>query len=404
MIPDNIKNDFPILEQKIHGNNLVYLDSGATSQKPQCVIQALQNYYLNDNANIHRGVHELSMRATRGYEKTRIQTQKFINAKHAHEIIFVKSTTEAINLVAQSYARTNCKAGDEIIISTMEHHANILPWQLLNDQCGTVLRVIPISDTGELDIEAYEKLFSSRTKMVAVTHASNVLGTINPIRKLSDIAHAHGVPILVDGAQAFPHLPVDVQALGCDFYAFSAHKAYGPTGLGVLYGRSELLEAMPPYQGGGYMIETVTFYKSTYNKLPYKFEAGTPNISAVIAFGVALDYLNSLGMENIASHEQKLLAYATQLLSAMPEIKLIGTAKDKVGVISFVMEGIHPHDIGTILDHQGIAVRAGHHCAMPLMARFKVQAMVRVSLGLYNSEKDIDALVLGLQEVKRVFA
>lgn len=404
MIPDNIKNDFPILEQKIHGNNLVYLDSGATSQKPQCVIQALQNYYLNDNANIHRGVHELSMRATRGYEKTRIQTQKFINAKHGHEIIFVKSTTEAINLVAQSYARTNCKAGDEIIISTMEHHANILPWQLLNDQCGTVLRVIPISDTGELDIEAYEKLFSSRTKMVAVTHASNVLGTINPIRKLSDIAHAHGVPILVDGAQAFPHLPVDVQALGCDFYAFSAHKAYGPTGLGVLYGRSELLEAMPPYQGGGYMIETVTFYKSTYNKLPYKFEAGTPNISAVIAFGVALDYLNSLGMENIASHEQKLLAYATQLLSAMPEIKLIGTAKDKVGVISFVMESIHPHDIGTILDHQGIAVRAGHHCAMPLMARFKVQAMVRVSLGLYNSEKDIDALVLGLQEVKRVFA
>lgn len=404
MLHEKIRHDFPLLQQTVRGKPLTYLDSSATSQKPQQVIAALEKYYQQDNANVHRGVYELSARATKLYEQTRVNIKDFINARHVHEIIFVRGTTEAINLVAQSYGRSRFKAGDEIILSTMEHHSNIVPWQMLVDQCGAVLRVIPISDAGEINLADYKVLFSAKTKMVAVTHASNALGTINPIKEMAQIAHEHGVPILVDGAQAFPHLPVDVLDLDCDFYAFSSHKAYGPTGLGVLYGKTEILEKMPPYQGGGDMIETVSFTKTTYNKLPAKFEAGTPNISAVIAFDAALNYLKNIGMENIAAHEQALLAYATKKLLEIPEIKIIGTAKQKVGVISFTLSDIHPHDIGTILDNDGIAVRAGHHCAMPVMERFKVPATVRVSFGLYNNFQDIDVLINGLHNVKRLFA
>ncbi|MHB1946734.1 MAG: cysteine desulfurase [Gammaproteobacteria bacterium] len=404
MINKNIRQDFPIFEQQSHGKPFVYLDSSVTSQKPKQVIQALEKFYSQDNANIHRGVYELSERATRAYEKSRANIKKFINAKHAHEIIFVRGATEGINLVAQSYGRSQFKPGDEIIISTMEHHSNIVPWQLLSEQCGTILRVIPITDIGEMDLDAYQKLFTPKTKMVAISHASNALGTINPIKKMIETAHAHGVPVLIDGAQAFPHLPVDMQDLDCDFYVFSAHKAYGPTGLGVLYGKSKFLEAMPPYQAGGDMIESVSFTKTTYNKLPFKFEAGTPNIAGVIAFDTALDYLRDIGMQNIADHEQELLAYATKELAKIPGLRIIGTAKEKLGVISFVLDDIHPHDIGTVLDHSGIAVRAGHHCAMPLMERFKVPATVRVSFGLYNTREDIDALIQGLHNVKRLFA
>lgn len=404
MLHETIRQEFPILQQHVRGKPLIYLDSSATSQKPRPVIAAIQNYYQQDNANIHRGVYELSQRATSQYEKTRQNIKEFINAKHVHEIIFVSGTTEGINLVAQSYGRTQFQPGDEIIISTMEHHSNIVPWQLLSEQCGCVLRIIPISDAGEIDIDAYKKLFSPRTKMVAIAHASNALGTINPIKEMAQIAHLHHVPILVDGAQAFPHLPVDVQDLDCDFYVFSAHKAYGPTGLGVLYGKAVLLENMPPYQAGGDMIESVSFTKTTYNKLPGKFEAGTPNISAVIAFDAALNYMRQIGMQNITAHEQELLSYATQKLLEIPDLKIIGTAKEKVGVISFVLSDIHPHDIGTILDHDGIAVRAGHHCAMPVMERFNVPATVRISFGIYNTKYDIDALITSLNAVKRIFA
>ncbi len=399
----NYKKDFPILEQRIHGKPLVFLDSAASSQKPQCVIDALVHYYQNNHANIHRGVYELSVRATRFYEEARVTIQKFIHATHAHEVIFTRGTTEAINLVAQSYGRSRFQAGDEIIISAMEHHSNIVPWQLLSEQCGTILKVIPVLDNGELDLAAYEKLFSPRTKIVAVAHASNVLGTINPIKKMTEIAHAHQVPLLVDGAQALPHLPVDVKDLDCDFYAFSSHKAYGPTGVGVLYGKTAILESMPPYQGGGDMIETVSFEKSTFKPLPYKFEAGTPNIADIIGFAEALRYLEKIGMQNISEHEQDLLAYANEKLATIPELRLIGTAKNKVGVIAFVLNDIHPHDIGTILDHEGIAVRAGHHCAMPLMERFRVPACVRASFGIYNTREDVDALVEGLLSVKRLF-
>lgn len=396
----NYREDFPLLRQTIRGKPLIYLDSSVTSQKPLCVINAIRDYYLKDNANIHRGVYELSARATTLYEKTRDHLKQFIHAKHAREIIFVRGTTEAINLVAQSYGRLHIKPGDEVIVSAMEHHSNIVPWQLI----GAELRVIPISDSGELDLDVYQTLFSERTKMVAITHASNVLGTINPIQKITAIAHSHGVPVTVDGAQAFPHMPVDMQELDCDFYAFSSHKAYGPTGIGVLYGKTELLEKMPPYQGGGNMIETVSFDKVTFNQIPYKFEAGTPDISSVVAFDTALYYLHEIGMENIVSHEQELLSYATNKLLAIPGLTIYGTADKKVAVISFTMAGIHPHDMGTVLDHEGIAVRAGHHCAMPLMERFQVPAMVRVSFGLYNTMEDIDALVAGLLYTKRLFA
>lgn len=398
----NYKNDFPILTQKIHGKPLVYLDSANSSQKPNCVIEAISTYYRNDNANIHRGVYELSQRATRAFEDVRMKVKSFINAKHSHEIIFTSGTTEGVNLVAQSYGRS-FSAGDEVILSVMEHHSNIVPWQMLQDQIGIKLRIIPISDQGEMDLAAYEKLFSPRTKMVAIIHASNVLGTINPVEKMIAMAHEHQVPVLIDGAQAFPHMPVDVQALDCDFYVFSSHKAYGPTGVGILYGKTSLLEKMPPYQGGGDMIEQVTFEKTTYAKLPAKFEAGTPNIADVIGFGVALDYLTSIGMNTIMQHEKELLDYATQRLSAIPGIKIIGTAPSKVGVITFVLEGIHPHDIGTILDREGVAVRAGHHCAMPLMQRFNVPATVRASFGIYNTKEDVDALVESIHVVTTLF-
>lgn len=401
---NNLRADFPILKTMSRGKPLIYLDSAATSQKPQYVIDAVQRYYSNDNANIHRGVYELSERATRQFEQARSTIKDFINAKHAHEIIFVRGATEAINLVAQSYGRTTFKAQDEIIISTMEHHSNIVPWQLLAEQVGAIIRVIPISDSGEIDLNAYEKLFTSRTKMVAIVHASNALGTINPIKEMTQTAHQQGVPVLVDGAQAVPHMQIDVQDLDCDFYVFSSHKAYGPTGVGVLYGKTELLEVMPPYQGGGDMIESVSFSKTTFNKLPYKFEAGTPNIAGVIGFGAAITYLQKVGMKNIALHEQDLLGYATKKLMAIPEVTIIGTAAKKVGVISFVLTGIHPHDIGTILDDKGIAIRAGHHCAMPVMERFGVPATARVSFGLYNTRSDVDALIAGIDEVKRVFA
>jgi cysteine desulfurase/selenocysteine lyase len=405
MIPNlkNLRADFPLLQQTTRGKPLIYLDNSATSQKPQSVIDALNRYYSHDNANIHRGVYELSERATREYEQVRATIKSFINAAHEHEVIFVPGATAAINLVAQSFGRSQFKVLDEIIISTMEHHSNIVPWQLLAEQVGANLRVIPITDSGEIDLEAYEKLFTARTKIVAIAHASNALGTINPIKKMVQIAHAHQVPVLVDGAQAFPHMPVDVQDLDCDFYAFSSHKAYGPTGLGVLYGKEKFLEKMPPYQGGGDMIESVSFAKTTYNKLPFKFEAGTPHIAGVIGFGAAIAYMQKVGMENIALHEQALLAYATPKLLAIPGLKIIGTAEHKVGVISFVLDGVHPHDIGTILDDQGVAIRAGHHCAMPVMERFKIPATVRASFGVYNTEADIDALIVGLDEVQRLF-
>ncbi len=398
-----LRADFPLLKQTNRGKPLVYLDNSATNQKPRCVIDAISHYYTHDNANIHRGVYELSERATREYEKTRVTIKSFINAKHAHEIVFVRGATEGINLVAQSYGRTHFKVLDEIMISTMEHHSNIVPWQMLADQVGANLRIIPITDDGEIDMDAYQKLFTERTKMVAIAHASNALGTVNPIKEMIRIAHTHDVPVLVDGAQAFPHMPVDVQDLDCDFYVFSSHKAYGPTGIGVLYGKEKLLESMPPYQGGGDMIESVTFAKTTYNKVPFRFEAGTPDIAGVIGFGVALAYLKNIGMDNIAAHEQELLNYATQKLSAIPELKIIGVAKNKVGVISFVLKDVHPHDIGTVLDAHGIAIRAGHHCAMPVMERFQLPATVRASFGLYNNTADIDALVTGLQEVQRIF-
>ncbi len=397
------KKDFPILKQAIHGKPLVYLDNSSTSQKPECVIEAISNYYRNDHANVHRGIYELSERATKLYEKTRKKVQWFINAAHAHEIIFTRGTTESINLVAQSYGRSHFKAGDEIILSIMEHHSNIVPWQMLQEQIGIKLKIIPITDTGELDLLAYEKLFSPHTKMVAISHASNVLGTLNPLQKIITMAHAEKVPVLVDGAQAFPHISVDVQALDCDFYAFSAHKAYGPTGVGVLYGKTDLLEKMPPYQSGGSMIERVSFEKTTYAQLPYKFEAGTPAIADVIGFYSALHYLEMIGMKSIAQHEQELLAYATSKLASIPGLRIIGTAQDKVGVLSFVLEDIHPHDIGTILDNEGIAVRAGHHCAMPLMELYKIPACVRASFGLYNSKEDVDALIDGMEKVHEVF-
>lgn len=397
------KADFPILSQKVHGRPLVYLDSSASSQKPNCVIDAITHYYRNDHANVHRGVYQLSERATNAFEKTRKKIKNMIRARDEREIIFTSGTTASINLVAQSFGRSHLKAGDEVILSGMEHHSNIVPWQILQKECGIVLRVIPVTDAGDIDIEVYKNLFSEKTKLVAITHASNVLGTILPIKEMIAIAHEHQAYVLIDGAQAFPHLPVDVEALDCDFYTFSAHKAYGPTGVGVLYGKAALLEMMPPYQTGGSMIETVSFEKTTFARLPNKFEAGTPNIADVIGFHAALEYLDQIGMENIAAHEKMLLDYSAEKLAAVPGLKMIGTANNKVGVLSFVMEGIHPHDIGTILDREGIAVRVGHHCAMPLMTRFNIPACVRASFGLYNTREDVDALISGMDIVKKVF-
>lgn len=400
---DLIRKDFPILQETNRGKPLVYLDSAASAQKPKAVIDAISHFYSHDYANIHRGIYELSERATNLFEDTREWVKQFIHATVKEEIIFVRGTTEGINLVAQSLGRTNWKAGDEVILSTMEHHSNIVPWYLLKEQIGIELKVIPINDEGAIDLEAYKALFSSRTKMVAIAHASNVLGTINPVKEMTAFAHAHHVPVLVDGAQAVPHLPVNVQELDCDFYVFSGHKMYGPTGSGILYGKKALLDAMPPYQGGGDMIETVSFSKVTYAKTPHKFEAGTPDIACVIGLAAAIRYVQAIGMPAIHEHEQALLAYAEQQLATIPGLRIIGTAKPKVGVISFVIDGIHPHDIGTVLDHEGIAVRAGHHCAMPLMERFNVPATVRASFGIYNNESDIDALIEAIQLAKRLF-
>ena len=396
--------DFPILRQKVRGKPLVYLDNAATSQKPQTVINAITRYYERDNANIHRGVHFLSEHATEEHDAARSAIQNFINAAHSKEIIFVRGTTEAINLVAQSYGRTHVGPGDEILVTGMEHHSNIVPWQMLCEEKGAKLCVAPINDSGELLLDEFASLLGPKTKLVAVTHVSNALGSITPIRHMIELAHKRNVPVLVDGAQAVPHIKVDVRALDCDFYAFSGHKVYGPTGIGVLYGKAALLDAMPPYQCGGDMIASVTFEKTLFNKLPFKFEAGTPDISGAIGLGAAIRYLDSLGIETVAAHEHDLLTYATEKVSAIPGICLVGTAKEKAGVLSFVMEGIHPHDIGTILDQEGIAIRTGHHCSQPVMQRFGIPATARASFGLYNTREDVDALVAGIERVREVFA
>lgn len=395
--------DFPILETNVHGKPLVYLDNAATTQKPIAVIEAESLYYRHDNANVHRGVHALSQRATDAFEAARLKVQHLINAASPNEIIFVRGTTEAINLVAQSYGRSRLKTGDEIILSRMEHHSNIVPWQILCKQTGASLRIIPVNDVGELELEAYNRMLSPHTKLVAVTHVSNALGTINPVRAMIDLAHVHGVPVLLDGAQAIAHLPVDVQALDCDFYAFSGHKLYGPTGIGVLYGKTALLDAMPPYQGGGDMIRSVSFDGTTYNTLPHKFEAGTPNIAGVIGMGAAIDYLTGIGFDALIEHELALLTYATQSIIDIPGLRIIGNALEKTGILSFVLDGVHPHDIGTILDRQGVAIRTGHHCTMPLMEHFGVSATARASFALYNTRAEVDKLAAAIYQVKEVF-
>jgi len=399
-----VKEDFPILNQTVNGHPLVYLDNAATSQKPQSVIDALVGYYSADNSNVHRGVHTLSQRATDHYEEARSKIRRFINADDDREIIYVRGTTEGINLVAQTFGRENIHEGDEIIISTMEHHSNIVPWQMLCQERGAILKVAPIDDSGELLLDEYEALITSRTKLVSMVHVSNALGSIIPAKRVVEIAHAHGVPVLLDGAQAVAHAKVDVQDLDCDFYVFSGHKLYGPTGIGILYGKADLLEAMPPYQGGGEMIRSVTFEKTLYNVLPHKFEAGTPNIAGSIGLGAAVDYVEALGMERIGAYESGLLEYGTELLSRISSLKIIGTAQDKSGILSFVMDGIHPHDIGTILDAEGIAIRTGHHCAQPLMDRFGVPATARASLAFYNTREDLDALAQAIDRVIEVFS
>jgi cysteine desulfurase/selenocysteine lyase len=396
---EKIRKQFPVLHQKVNGRDLVYFDNAATSQKPQIVIDALVDYYTKDNANIHRGIHTLAERATKAYENTRQLVKAFIHAEADEEIIFVRGVTEAINLVASSYGKAFIHTGDEIIISGLEHHSNIVPWQMLCEEKKAILKVIPVTEAGELDITAYSKLLTTRTKLVAVNHASNSLGTINPIKTIIDLAHKAGAVVLIDGAQAGAHLEINVKSLDCDFYCLSSHKMYGPTGTGILYGRKELLEKMPPYQGGGEMIKEVTFEKTTYNDLPYKFEAGTPNIADVIAFGRAIEFITELGKENIAHHEHELLVYATERLGALPSVKLVGTAKEKVSVLSFVVEGIHPFDVGQMLDARGIAVRTGHHCTQPLMDRMGIEGTVRASFAVYNTKKEIDQLVEGLERV-----
>ena len=400
---EKIREDFPVLKQKIHGKPLVYLDNAATSQKPRAVIDAIIKFYEVDCANIHRGVHELSQRSTAAYEETRSRVRKFLNAKSNKEIIFVRGATEGINLVSQTWGRTTLKPGDEIIIAGLEHHSNIVPWQMVCEEKCAILRAIPINDRGELILEEYEKLLGPKTRMVAIGHVSNALGTINPVHRMTEMAHQAGALTLVDGAQAVPHLKIDLQALNADFYTFSGHKIFGPTGIGVLYGKAKLLNAMPPWQGGGDMIRTVTFEKTTYNDLPYKFEAGTPDIAGGIGLGAAIEYVEKIGMDKIAAYEHQLLLYGTAALTRIPGLRIIGTAREKAAVLSFVMEGIHPHDIGTVLDRMGIAVRTGHHCAQPVMDRFQVPATTRASFAFYNTTAEIDALVEGLHKVKEVF-
>jgi cysteine desulfurase/selenocysteine lyase len=396
---EKIRAQFPVLHQKVNGKPLIYFDNAATNQKPQQVIDALVNYYQGYNANIHRGIHTLAEKATKAYEETRHSMQKFINAKHVEEVIFTRGVTESINLVASSYGRAFLNEGDEVIISGLEHHSNIVPWQIICEEKKSKLKVIPITEVGEIDLKAYRELLSAKTKIVAVNHASNSLGTINPVKEIIRLAHEVGAVVLIDGAQAAAHLEIDVQDLDCDFYCISSHKMYGPTGAGVLYGKKNLLEKMPPYMGGGEMIKDVTFAKTTYNDLPYKFEAGTPNIADVIALNEAINFINTLGKETIAEHENELLTYATEKLSAIPGVKLIGTAKEKVAVQSFIVEGIHTFDIGQMLDTRGIAVRTGHHCTQPLMDYFGIEGTVRASFSIYNTKAEIDELIEGLKRV-----
>jgi cysteine desulfurase/selenocysteine lyase len=400
---DTIRRDFPILLRSVRGKRLVYLDNAATTQKPQAVIDRLVRYYSEENSNVHRGVHYLSEVATAAYEGARTTVRQFVNARSEKEIVFTRGTTEGINLVVQSWGRTNVKAGDEVLISAIEHHSNIVPWQFLCAEKNAVLRIIPVNDRGELIIDEFARMLNERVKIVAVGHASNALGTINPLERMIAMAHANGSLILIDGAQGVPHMTVDVQKLDCDFYAFSGHKVYGPTGIGVLYGKEALLDAMPPWQGGGDMILSVSYEKTTFNALPYKFEAGTPNIAGVVGLAAALDYIGAIGVDNIGAYEHDLLLYATQRLSEIDGLRFIGTAANKAAVISFVLEGVHPHDIGTVLDQHGIAIRTGHHCAQPLMTRFNVPATGRASFGLYNTRGEADALAEGLRRVVEVF-
>ncbi|HEV7444676.1 MAG TPA: cysteine desulfurase [Steroidobacteraceae bacterium] len=400
---ERVRRDFPILDRTVNGRPLVYLDSGASSQRPVAVLRAVEEYETHSHANIHRGVHALSQAATEAFEGARERVRRYINARSTKEIIFVRGTTEAINLVAQSFARPRFKAGDEIIVTALEHHANIVPWQMVCEQTGCTLKVAPINKRGELLFDEYVKLLSPRTKLVAIAHVSNALGSILPVKRIVDAAHAQGAVVLVDGAQAVPHAHVDVRALGCDFYAFSGHKLYGPTGIGVLYGREELLESMPPWQGGGDMILTVSFEKTTYNGLPAKFEAGTPNISGAVGLAAAMDYVESLGLDAIAAHEHRLVELATAELQKIPGIQIVGTAANKASIVSFTLDGVHPHDLGTILDHEGVAVRTGHHCAMPLMTFLGLPATARASFGVYNTEQDVRSLVAALGKAREVF-
>lgn len=399
-----IRADFPILKQQVHGKPLVYFDNAASSQMPQPVIDRLVRYQTTQHANINRAVHYLSELATNEYEEARRKLQRFINAREEREVIFTSGTTDAINLVMHGYGRKFIQAGDEIILTTLEHHANIVPWQMLAEEKGAKIRVVPINDSGELLLEEYQKLFNERTRFVGVMHVSNALGTINPIKQMIAFAHARGVPVLVDGAQAVPHMKVDVQDLDCDFYAFSGHKMCGPTGIGVLYGKAEQLERMQPYKGGGDMILSVTFAKTTYNTIPHKFEAGTPPIAAAIGLGAAVDYLSAIGMERIAAHEHALLDYATAQIKQLPSVRIIGNARNKAAVISFAIDGVHPHDIGTLLNQEGIAVRTGHHCAQPVMQRYNVAATSRASFAFYNTMAEVDALITGIRTVQKVFA
>ena len=400
---EKIREDFPILHQEINGKPLVYLDNAATSQKPKSVIDTIEKYYRGYNSNIHRGVHTLSENATEAYESARIKVRDFINANSTKEIVFVRGATEAINLVAQSFGRNTLGSEDEIIITELEHHANIVPWQLLSQQTGAKLKYVPINDNGELVESEYQKLLNEKTRIVAVGHISNALGTINPIENMINLAHKYGAKVLIDGAQATSHTSVDVKKLDCDFYVFSGHKLFGPTGIGVLYGKENLLEKMPPYQGGGDMIKTVTMKETQYNELPHKFEAGTPNISGVIGLGAAIDYVNKISLENIRNHEKQLLDYANQMASEITELKFIGTAKNKTSILSFTLDGIHPHDVGTILNNEGIAIRTGHHCAMPVMEYFQIPATSRASFSFYNTHAEVDVLIEGINKCNKVF-
>jgi cysteine desulfurase/selenocysteine lyase len=400
---DSIRKDFPILRQQMRGHPLVYLDNAATTQKPQLVLDTLARYYAAGNANIHRGVYELSEDATAAYDGARSKVKQLLNAASSREIVFTRNSTESINLVAQTFGRQHLKAGDEVLITHMEHHSNIVPWQLLCEQCDAELRVAPIDETGTLQLDEFERLLGPRTRLVSVVHLSNSLGTINPVQTIVEMAHRHGIPVLIDGSQAVYHMPVDVQALGCDFYVFTGHKLYGPTGIGVLYGREDLLEKMPPYQGGGDMIQSVTFAKTTYAELPNKFEAGTPHIAGAVGLGAAVDYLHKIGFDGIGSHEADLLAYGAEALADVDGLRLIGTAAKKASILSFVMEGAHPHDIGTIVDRDGVAIRTGHHCTQPVMDRFDIPATARASIAMYNTRDELDALARALKRVREMF-